>query len=213
MNGSIYLIKNTINNKIYIGQTTQSVDNRFKQHLKLLKSNEKQAIYKAIKKHGKNNFTCITLKTGITNYKELNKLEIEYIKQYNSMIPSGYNLCPGGQKWRRKCDISEKDKKNICELYANLASSRDISSRYQVSHHTILKILHDNNITMRDKANNLPNRSSKINKEILIKMYIDKKMKIRLIAKILNVNEKTISRAVKRYNLKEYNIDVKTSAQ
>ena len=70
MNGSIYLIKNSINNKVYIGQTTQSVEKRFKQHLKLLKTNEKQVISKAIKGIGKENFSYATLKTGIETYEE-----------------------------------------------------------------------------------------------------------------------------------------------
>src|SRR5699024_11954771 len=57
MNGSIYLIKNEVNNKMYIGQTIQPVEKRFKQHLKLLKTNEKQAISKAIKSIGKDKFS------------------------------------------------------------------------------------------------------------------------------------------------------------
>lgn len=38
--GFIYIIKNRINNKLYIGQTTQSVENRFKMFkIKLYTSN------------------------------------------------------------------------------------------------------------------------------------------------------------------------------
>ena len=39
MNGSIYMIYNDINDKKYIGQTTRNVEDRFKQHLRLCKSN------------------------------------------------------------------------------------------------------------------------------------------------------------------------------
>ena len=46
--GYIYIIKNYKNNKVYIGQTTQDVEKRFKQHLKCSKSNKNQLIYRFI---------------------------------------------------------------------------------------------------------------------------------------------------------------------
>lgn len=97
MNGEIYILKNKINNKVYIGQTTQGSKVRFKQHLKLLKSNQTQLIHKAIKKYGKENFYYEVLYENIDNYEQLNKLEEECILKYNSLTPNGYNMCPGGQ--------------------------------------------------------------------------------------------------------------------
>ena len=32
--GFVYIIRNTVNDKVYIGQTTQSIEERFKQHLR-----------------------------------------------------------------------------------------------------------------------------------------------------------------------------------
>lgn len=32
--GSIYIIENDVNDKVYIGQTTKSIENRFSEHLK-----------------------------------------------------------------------------------------------------------------------------------------------------------------------------------
>lgn len=32
--GSIYIIKNNINDKVYIGQTTNTIEERFKNHIK-----------------------------------------------------------------------------------------------------------------------------------------------------------------------------------
>lgn len=57
----IYIIKNYINDKVYIGLTTRTVEIRFKEHLKLLKSNQSQLIHRAINKYGKNNFYVETL--------------------------------------------------------------------------------------------------------------------------------------------------------
>lgn len=52
--GSIYIIKNTVNDKVYIGQTTMTVHERFMVHMKpstaKLKRNCK--LYNAVTKYG-----------------------------------------------------------------------------------------------------------------------------------------------------------------
>ena len=49
--GSIYIIKNKINDKVYIGQTTQAVDERFKQHCKPSEhKRHKYTLYRAMTK-------------------------------------------------------------------------------------------------------------------------------------------------------------------
>ena len=93
MNGEIYIIKNDINNKVYIGQTIQGSEERFKQHLKLLKSNEKQLIHKAIKKYGKEHFYFEVLEDNI-DIEYLDDREEYWIAKYDS-VNKGYNLCDG----------------------------------------------------------------------------------------------------------------------
>ena len=92
----IYIIKNTINNKVYIGQTINSLERRFKQHITAL-SKKNQAITQAMDKYGVNNFYIEALEEGVFTQKELNDLEVEYIKKYNSLSPNGYNLETGGK--------------------------------------------------------------------------------------------------------------------
>lgn len=203
INGEIYIIKNKINKKVYIGQTIQGSDKRFKQHLKLSKSNENQLIYKAIKKYGKENFYYEVLYTNINSYEELNKLEEEMIEKYNSLMPNGYNMCPGGQKYRRKnIEFTENEIKDIINKYNCGYSSRKIGKEYGVCYSIIIKLLRMNNIEIRDKSCSLPNRNLKINKDILYDLYINKHMTIKDISKKFNCCSKTISRALKRYNIK-----------
>lgn len=203
MNGEIYIIKNKINKKVYIGQTTQGSDTRFKQHLKLLKSSENQLIHKAIKKYGKNNFYYEILYKNIHSYKELNELEEKMIIKYNSLMPNGYNMCPGGQKYRKKgVQFTDNEVKNIINKYNKGCSLREISKEYNVCHTTISKILKMNNIKVRNKSCNLPDRSSKINRDILYNLYINEHMTIKDISKVLNCHPNTVSRALKRYNIK-----------
>lgn len=98
----IYKITNKINNKIYIGQTTNSVESRWRSHCCFKKN--KTAISMAIKKYGKNNFD-IEIIDGATNQAELNYKEFILIHINNSLAPNGYNLKKGGHqggKWGRE---------------------------------------------------------------------------------------------------------------
>ena len=65
--GSIYIIRNTINDKVYIGQTTMTVMERFKNHLKpsTCKQRSTYKLYNAMNKYGKENFYVETLESNI----------------------------------------------------------------------------------------------------------------------------------------------------
>lgn len=95
----IYKITNTINGKIYIGQSIY-LKKRLKRHLTYKSHKDNLALYKAFDKYGVDKFTIEILETIDTekcdNIKsELDKLEIFYIKKYGS-YNSGYNQTLGG---------------------------------------------------------------------------------------------------------------------
>ena len=89
----IYLITNKINNKKYVGQTRSTLKKRFNQHCE---KRNKTVIGNAIKKYEKQNFNIEILQEGLFSEQEINNLEIEYIKKYNSIAPIGYNIEHGG---------------------------------------------------------------------------------------------------------------------
>jgi group I intron endonuclease len=91
--GYIYKITNKITSQCYVGQTTQKLEERWRQH-KNKKSNCKY-LKTALKKYGIENFEFKLICICFDN--DLNKFEIEYIKKYDSLIPNGYNLRSGGQ--------------------------------------------------------------------------------------------------------------------
>jgi group I intron endonuclease len=84
----IYKITNLINNKIYIGKT-KNFHNRILQHKNT--KGYKSCISRAIKKYGEENFSFEIIDTA-KNETELSNLEYNYILQYNSIIPNGYNI-------------------------------------------------------------------------------------------------------------------------
>lgn len=93
----IYKIVNILNNKIYIGKSSD-IEKRWKEHIRLSKSEHsrrKSPIHKAINKYGKENFRFEIIKECL--FEEMDALEIYYIKEYNSTNRKiGYNVTNGG---------------------------------------------------------------------------------------------------------------------
>lgn len=104
----IYVIRNAINNKVYVGQTKQGIQNRFNSHLN---SEDDSAIHCAIRKYGKEHFYVEKI-CDCSSQEELNEKEIFYIKQFNSIAPSGYNLTTGGQQFEFTEEVKSKISKN-----------------------------------------------------------------------------------------------------
>lgn len=98
--GYIYLITNLINNKKYIGQTIQTINRRYTQHLaNAFKYNKNTHLYQAMRKHGKDNFKIeiieiISRKSKEELSKDIFKLETEYILKFDT-FKNGYNLTTG----------------------------------------------------------------------------------------------------------------------
>ena len=205
MNGKIYIIRNSENDKVYIGQTIRSVTDRLRQHKKLCRSNQNQLIYKAIRKYGADKFFVEELESGIETQKELNEKEAEYIKRFNSLAPNGYNLSPGGALWRRRPRFSDEEDELIAAMYLKGMSQREIAKQFGVDHTLVGSALTRKGIKSRPKGCNLPDRSSKIKESDLYKMYVVEGMMVKDIAAYYGVDVRTVSRAITRFNLREYN--------
>ena len=100
MTGQIYLIRNNVNGKGYVGQTTVGVDRRFAKHLENARRGIDGALYRAIRKHGAENFTV----SEIASCRRvlLDDLEKHYIKFFgtSSTCGHGYNMTAGGDSRR-----------------------------------------------------------------------------------------------------------------
>lgn len=92
----IYKVTNKINGKCYIGQTVKSLDQRKAKHIQdALAQRDDVYFHKAIRKYTIDSFEWKIIHDNITTIEELNKLEIYYIKLYNT-YNNGYNLTLGG---------------------------------------------------------------------------------------------------------------------
>ena len=89
----IYLHRNKINGKVYIGQTCQKPEKRWNYGHGYKNC---PRFYSAIVSYGWSNFEHIILENNLTS-DEANEKEQYYIKKYNSQNPDlGYNLTEGG---------------------------------------------------------------------------------------------------------------------
>ena len=88
----IYCHKNKINSKCYIGITQQKPKRRWQNGV----GYKTQNFYRAIEKYGWNNFEHIILEEGLS-LEEATKKEKDYIKEFNSIVPNGYNISIGGE--------------------------------------------------------------------------------------------------------------------
>ena len=139
--GYIYKITNTLNNKVYIGQTIKTVQKRFTQH----KNNSNKeyfsqiVLYKAFNKYGIENFICEEIEE-VPNDK-LDEREKYWIEYYDSYF-NGYNSTLGG----RATQLYNWDTDDIIEKYMILKSARAVAKEIGCDHSTIDRILNENGV-------------------------------------------------------------------
>lgn len=93
--GYIYKIMNTINNKIYIGKTTRTLQERFAEHIKNAESHENRYLYNAMNYYGYDAFIIEEIIEA--DDEALNELESYYISLFRSNNNKfGYNMTSGG---------------------------------------------------------------------------------------------------------------------
>jgi group I intron endonuclease len=166
----IYIIKNKINNKVYIGQSL-NVAQRFISHCK--KNHDNSLIDMAIQKYGKENFWYEILESQITNY---NERERYWINRFNSKTPNGYNILEGGQDPPRYIGENHPSAKLTDEEIlgikkdlrnTNLPLSK-IAEKYNISKKQILRINHGiSRITLNEDypIRKNPNQNGKLTEE------------------------------------------------
>ena len=93
--GYIYKIINKVNNKVYIGQTSKTIEERFAVHLRHAANKVNRYLYDAMNHYGYENFIVEQLE--VCKKSLLDEREIYWINFYNSNNPDyGYNMTIGG---------------------------------------------------------------------------------------------------------------------
>lgn len=199
MIGYIYVIKNRCNNKVYIGQTRTSIEQRWKEHLRDSKRC-KYTLYNAMRKYGIENFYIEQL--DVCDVDILDEMEISYIKKFKSTDDRyGYNISTGGKTPQKEKKFVDEDL--VVDLYCNkkktLAYVSDVTG---VSRYVITNILRRKNIQIRDRHISNIKFLSHDKNEMLD--ALKQSISLRSAAKLLNMPYSSFRKACIYYQI-EYN--------
>lgn len=137
---SIYIHINKINGKVYIGQTCQKPEYRWKRNGKGYETCE--IMWKAIQKYGWDNFEHIILKNNLT-LEEANFYEKYYIQKFNSTNKKyGYNISLGG----KNAPLSQETKQKLSKLFSGTnhqfyGKKRDSETKRKISETKSLPVI------------------------------------------------------------------------
>ena len=137
----IYMYRNTINNKIYIGQTCQDLDKRAGSNG--IQYRHCPHFYAAIKKYGWKSFERSILFSDLS-LEEANKLEIELIEKYKSYDADiGYNIQSGGDgfdtRYSKKLWENEEYRNNIIQKNKDLWLSEEYKKKQSATFKEVWK--------------------------------------------------------------------------
>ena len=105
----VYKITNLLNEKIYVGITSKSLEERWKNHVKKINSKNPTRLALAIKKYGIENFQIELIEYTLFP----NLREIYWINFYKSFGLRGYNATPGGEFRTHPSNQSREEKDKI----------------------------------------------------------------------------------------------------
>lgn len=138
----IYKITNKATGEVYIGKTTQTIEERFKKHCA---SSDCPKLNKAILDYGRLNFEVDILREWDCSEQEANRCESEYIQQYNS-IEKGYNSMyshpdfknPEGAGNTRKPKVELTEEMSSDRLYLNFETFEEAEQYFKNNKSEIL---------------------------------------------------------------------------
>ena len=130
----IYCIINQINEKKYVGKSTNSIEKRWEEHCKDSKRKrcEKRPLYDAMQKYGNENFKIELLQE--CDELELNSFEMFWIEKLDT-YKNGYNATLGGD------GAILFDYKLIIELYNSGLTVKNVAKQINCCVDTVSKVL------------------------------------------------------------------------
>lgn len=195
--GWIYIIRNTVNTKVYIGQTKNHFQHRFRQHIYAANKDSQYIIYKAMRKYGIQNFFVGPLEQ--CNNEVLNEKEIFWIKFYKSNNSKyGYNMTEGGSKQGEPWNKSMVTSQQILKEFNNGLSAYNIAKKYHTEVARVTKILQQYNLKYGRELQKVANDVEQKVIQLYIKGYAST-----TIAKYFKLNKSTVLHILNRNNIKK----------
>lgn len=137
----IYKIYFDGTDKVYIGQTSRTIDARFKGHCKAaFVDGSEYAVHRAMRKYGREH--CHVELVEETD--SPNEREQYWIKLYDS-FNNGYNLTAGGE------GTITIDRDEVVQAYSELGNQADIAASLGVDVHSVRKILKERSVEVANQ--------------------------------------------------------------
>lgn len=196
----IYVITNKLNNKQYVGQTSNP-EKRFREHLWVGES----TVGKDMSKFGIENFEMSVLEGPIENYDER---EIYWIAKLNTEAPNGYNITRGGKGFFGKRYTTTEATLDVAReiismLYNESYSFGYISKTFSLPYNVIKKInngelFYDSNIDYPIRFDAFEDEYCLTLKKTTVELVCDDlkntDMSIKDISKKYFINDKLVSK-------------------
>lgn len=161
---SIYVVACLINNKKYIGFTKRPINVRWDEHVRASNiSNNNSALYRAMRKHGVDNFVIQAIYQSKNVEHTHNVMENHFITEYNTHVRynQGYNSSAGGIgnpnpsiETRYKIGSANRGKKRAVSDQTRLSFTKHKGDFISPSGEIVTvnnfeKFARDNNLTVR----------------------------------------------------------------
>ena len=188
--GRIYIIRNTVNEKVYVGQTHVSIKLRFQNHLSAARRGLDYVIGKAIRKYGEDKFYVELLEECLIE--ELNEREqywISFFKATDNRF--GYNMSIGGNVVRT---TKELDEDLVLRMFDSGIGSYKIAKLLHVHPYRTAEILKKHHIKY-----GVEKQKRQDEKEI-IASYLSGRSTME-ICELFNINKSTVRRILLRNNI------------
>lgn len=174
MTGYIYKITCLVTNKVYIGQTSETLDKRFKRHIRIALSGSGYYLHSAIRKYGPENFVIEELGSFVAENKQelkviLDEAEKDFIKKFDS-FEKGYNLTMGGEGGLGR-SLTEETKEKIAKAHLGKKMSE---SHLRNLRKAMANLSEESRAILRN--NKLGTHATEETKEKLRKSHLGKKL-------------------------------------
>lgn len=190
--GRIYIIKNTVNDKVYVDQTKVSLKLRFQNHLSAARNGKDYIIGKAIRKYGEDKFYIELLEE--CTVEELNEREKYWIAFFNSTDNRfGYNISIGGNVIRT---TKELDKDMVIKLFNSGIPAFKIAKILHTGVPNVANLLKSLNIRYGVDLQKV----DAVEEAMIIDLYLDGYSTVEIGNKF-NRNKSTIRRVLLRNNI------------
>ena len=196
--GSIYIIKNKINTKVYIGQTKGSIQERFLSHIHNSRYFDNH-LYLAMRKYGTDNFFIELLEEVENN--NLDEREIYWIAYFDS-YNNGYNMTIGGQGNKRN------DYQQIIKEWNNGKTVKQIQDEFNLSSSGVISILNNLEISHKERRKRCGESKQKVESKYYLELW-NKGYSLNKISKITGSAKPTIKKRLIDFGITQKDIDIR----